>query len=157
MTIHNARGHLFQWCVISTNELHNFLITADTHCLEGNCNRNVLKILKKLAWPYVKISMFRLCSGWDINYHITNLLTNYIVLDHFNNTNGDIKQLTSDKALCLNTYFPFLTMTLVLVFFSCVELVTWHWIAPLNSSTIMRFLDNCSWINITFSWPVSYS
>ncbi len=49
------------------------------------------------------------------------------------------------KALCLTWKRPFLTVMLVLLFFSWVELVTLAVTCPwLSVSMMMRFFDSCS-------------
>lgn len=61
------------------------------------------------------------------------------------------------KALCFTWKRPFLTVMLVLLFFSCVELVTLAVTCPwLSVSMMMRFFDSCSWMRMTFSVPCNH-
>mmetsp|Transcript_26162 Transcript_26162/g.85947 ORF Transcript_26162/g.85947 Transcript_26162/m.85947 type:complete len:272 (-) Transcript_26162:253-1068(-) len=61
---------------------------------------------------------------------------------------------SSEKVLCRRYRQLCLTMMLVLLLRSCVELVTDAVIWPLESrSMMMRFLDSCSWMSTTFSTP----
>lgn len=66
--------------------------------------------------------------------------------------NTESNLLTSWRALWETKYFPFLIIILVRDFLSCVLLRTWQNTIPLLSlSKRILFLDNCSWIRITYN------